>query len=186
MNRYTFWIPALLAAIVGGGILIWFFVDSNVVDVQVAPPPASKVRVSLASIEAPLYSPTQSGAPIGAAATLFADAMRWYQKRDYANASVSLRQASIMEPENPEIRFFLGISYLLTNDTRAGISELKVVQKLGASPYVEKVHFYLAKALLRQKDTAAALRELGAIVEGGGNMADDANRLKIQVANAYQ
>jgi thioredoxin-like negative regulator of GroEL len=186
MNRYAIWIPALLAAIIGGGILIWFFVDSNVVAVQVETPSGSKARVNFASIEAPLYSPPRSGAALGAAATLFADAMQRYQKRDYATASVSLRQASIMEPENVEIRFFLGISYLLTNDTRAGISELKVVQKLGASPYLDRVHFYLAKALLRQKDTAAAIRELGAIVEGGGNMADDANRLKIQVANAYQ
>jgi predicted Zn-dependent protease len=186
MNRYTLLIPALLAALIGGGIMIWFLMDSNAGADQVAPSSSSKVRVNLASIEAPPYSPPQSSAATGAAATLFADAMKRYQKRDYASASVSLRQASIMEPENPEIRFFLGITYLLTNDTRAGINELKVVQKLAASPYLESVHFYLAKALLRQKDPAAALRELGAVVEGGGTMADAANRLKIQVANAYQ
>jgi len=186
MNRYTLIIPTLLAALIGSGILLWFLVDSNPGTDPVAAQSGSKVRSNLAYIEAPPYSPPQSGAPTGAAATLFADAMKRYQKRDYASASVFLRQASIKEPENPEIRFFLGISYLLTNDTRAGISELKVVQKLSASPYLERVHFYLAKALLRQKDPAAALRELGAIVEGGGTMKDDANRLKIQVANAYQ
>jgi hypothetical protein len=187
VNRYTaLWIPALLAALLGGGLVIWLFVDSPIGGVQVASPSASNVTVNLASIEAPSYSPPQSGAAVGEAATLFADAMRRYQNRDYASASVSLRQVSILEPENPEIRFFLGISYLLTNDTRAGVSELRVVQKLGASPYLERAHFYLAKALLRQKDPAAALRELAAIVEGGGNMTDAANRLKIQVANAYQ
>jgi predicted Zn-dependent protease len=186
MNRYTLWIPAVLAALIGGGILMWLFVDSNAGTAQVAPPSISNITVNPASIEAPSYSPPQSGATVGAATTLFGDAMSRYQKRDYASASVSLRQASILEPENPEIRFFLGISYLLTNDTSAGINELRVVQKLGESPYLDRVHFYLAKALLRQKDPAAALRELAAIGQGGGNMADAANRLKIQVANANQ
>jgi cytochrome c-type biogenesis protein CcmH/NrfG len=186
MNRYTFWIPAVLAALTGSGILIWFLVDSDAGGAQVTPPSASKVTVNPASIDAPSYSPPESGANVGAATTLFADAMSRYQKRDYASASVSLRQASILEPGNPEIRFFLGISYLLTNDTTAGISELRVVQKLGESPYLDRVHFYLAKALLRQKDPAAALRELAAMGQGEGNMADAANRLKIQVANAYQ
>ena len=113
---------------------------------------------------------------------LFEEAMNYYRARDFSRASFVLQQATGQQPGNPEIRFFLGISYLLTNDTRAGIRELKVAEALSSSPYVDRIHFYLAKAFLRQKDTINAMRELNALADAGGNLAEPAQKLKLELA----
>lgn len=109
--------------------------------------------------------------------------MKYYRARDYSRASFALQQATGQQPDNPEIRFFLGISYLLTNDTRAGIRELKVAECLGSSPYVDRIHFYLAKAFLRQKNTINAKRQWNALVDTGGNLAEPAKKLRFELAN---
>lgn len=171
----------MLAAAAVAGFIIWLIADSPVT----TPPssPAAKSRPDLASFDPPTGP---AGEPVVAATgnePLFAEAMKYYRARDYSRASFTLRQATGQQPGNPEIRFFLGISYLLTNDTRAGIRELKVAEILGSSPYVDRIHFYLAKAFLRQKDTINAMRQLNAMVDTGGNLAEPAKKLRFKLAN---
>jgi hypothetical protein len=185
-SRTISWVPGVLAAAVAAGVLVWLFVDSPSAELRSAPAASSRPKIDLASIEPPAYKPQERNIAISSASQAFSDAMQRYMQRDYSRASFGLRHATTLEPDNPEIRFFLGVSYLLTNDTRAGISELRVAERLGESPYLERVHYYLAKAFLKQKDTTNAMRELDATVQCGGSLADSARRLKFQLANAAQ
>lgn len=174
------WVPGILAVLVLAAFIAWLIADTS----RSAPPPvaAATPRPDLAAFDAPA-PPT--GKPMVATTDntpLFEEAMKYYRVRDYSRASFALQQATSQQPDNPEIRFFLGVSYLLTDDTRAGIRELKVAQGLSTSPYVDRIHFYLAKALLKQKDTANAMRELSALVEAGGNLAVPAKKLRLAVA----
>jgi predicted Zn-dependent protease len=116
-------------------------------------------------------------------APLFAEAMKYYRQHDYSQASFALQQATSQQPENPEIRFYLGVCYLLTDDTHAGIRELRVAGGLGSSPYLDRIHYYLAKAFLKQKDTTNAMRELSA-VDNGGQLAESARKLRRELVNA--
>lgn len=171
----------MLAAAAVAGFITWLISDSPVT----TPPssPAAKPRPDLEYFDPPTCP---AGEPVVAATgnePLFGEAMKYYRARDYSRASFALQQATGQQPDNPEIRFFLGISYLLTNDTRAGIRELKVAECLGSSPYVDRIHFYLAKAFLRQKNTINAMRQWNALVDTGGNLAEPAKKLRFELAN---
>jgi hypothetical protein len=188
MNSRIFaWIPGVLAAVLGGGILIWLFIDSPSGDPHSRSASSytaasnSRSPGEFAKIEAPAYSAADPEEIHGDALVLFHDAMHHYQNRDYLHASISLRQATAIDTGNPEIRFFLGICYLMTNDTRAGIGELRVAEQLGPSPYLERVRYYLAKAFLKRQDNVNARRELDAIIDGGGIMVSAAKKLKLEL-----
>ena len=180
-DRIAKWVPGMLATAAAVGFMIWLIADSPVT--TPASSPAAKARPDLASFDPPTGP---AGEPVVAATgnePLFVEAMKYYQARDYSRASFALQQATGRQPGNPEFRFFLGISYLLTNDTQAGIRELKVAEGLGSSPYVDRTHFYLAKAFLRQKDTINAMRQLDTLVDAGGNLAEPARKLRFELAN---
>ena len=171
----------MVAASVGVGVLTWMIADS-----PVTIPPSGALTKSnrdLASFEPPPFPAEDLTVAATGAEPSFAAAMTYYRAADYSRASVALQQATSQQPDNPEIRFYLGVSYLLTDDTRAGIRELKVAERLGDSPYQDRIHFYLAKAFLKQKDTVNAVRELNTLVDTGGNLADTAKKLKSDVDN---
>lgn len=180
-GRIAKWVPGMLAAAALAGFVIWLIADTPATTQPSSV--AATSRPDPASFDAPACP---EGAPVVTASVnepLFLEAMKYYRAQDYSRASFALQKATGNQPDNPEIRFFLGISYLLTEDTRAGIRELKVADRLGTSPYVDRIHFYLAKALLRQKDTINAIRQLDMLVNGGGNLAEPARKLKLELAN---
>jgi predicted Zn-dependent protease len=182
MNRQlTAWLPGILAAITVVGMLTWFIVDSPDGSLHPAPRKAPPKAVS-SPFETPAPVVGESAVAASKSEPLFEEAMTYYRAHDYSRASFTLRQATARQPGNPEIRFFLGISYLRTKDTRAGINELKVAEGLEASSYDDRIHFFLAKAFLQQNDTANAARCLNDIVEKGGTLAEPARKLKVEMA----
>jgi hypothetical protein len=181
-SRIATWVPGILVITAIAGILTWFVVDARENSIPSAPT-VSRAEHDPSSFDPPATPVGPTGVAASNQEPLFGEAMKYYRQRDYARASFSLRQATARQPENPEIRFFLGVSYLLTNDTRAGIQELRVAGGLGTSPYVDRIHFYLAKAFLRQKDTINAMRELDALVDNGGTLAEPAKKLKFELTN---
>jgi thioredoxin-like negative regulator of GroEL len=176
------WVPGTVAACAIVGVMIWLLVDFPVARFQTTTSTAS-IKQDPTSIDPPACPVGQPILPASKNEPLFEEAMRHYRKGEYGPASFSLRQATARQPANPEIRFFLGVCYLLTADTRAGIQELKVAEGLESSPYVERIHFYLAKAFLKQQDTTNAMRQLNALVDKGGNLAEPARKLKVDLAN---
>jgi thioredoxin-like negative regulator of GroEL len=176
------WVPGIFAACAIVGVMTWLLVDFPEIGFHTSTVTA-RIKRDPASIDPPACPGGQPVLPASKNEPLFEEAMRHYRKGDYALASFSLRQATARQPENPEIRFFLGVCYLLTADTRAGIQELKVAEGLEASPYADRIHFYLAKAFLKQQDTTNAMSRLNELVDKGGNLAEPARQLKIELAN---
>jgi len=87
-------------------------------------------------------------------------AMQRYSSGDYAGAPPRLFAAWQADPGNSAAAFFLGICYLMQGHDDQAIPQLKATIALGDSPELEESHFYLAKALLRKRDIAAAIGEL--------------------------
>jgi TolA-binding protein len=185
------WVPSLIVALVAMAafaLFWWRFTappsdTGNESPTQAAlnsPPKADDVN----TLQAPQYDQTRALVVKDKAKELFLRAMQDYQQSDYAGASVRLRQATIEDPHAPEARFFLGACYLMTNDTRAGIAELKVVTSLDDSPYWVDANMLLARAYVQQKDWTGAVERLDLVDSRGGAKADEAAKLRAQIYGA--
>jgi TolA-binding protein len=185
------WVPGVIVALVAvmGFAIFWWRFTAVASDAGNESPtqaalnsPAKADDVN--TLEAPPYDPNRALLLTGKGKDLFLKAMEGYQKADYAGASVALRQATIEDPHAPEARFFLGACYLMTNDTRAGIAELKVVTSLDDSPYWADANMLLARAYVQQKDWTGAVEHLDLVDSSGGAMADEAAKLRAQIYGA--
>jgi tetratricopeptide (TPR) repeat protein len=104
--------------------------------------------------------------------------MRHYVAKDYRAAIRGLTTASELDPAAPHASFFLGISYLLTDQADPGIRALQKTIALGDSLYLEEAHFYLARALLLKDDASGARRELERTLQLRGDREEEARRLR--------
>jgi predicted Zn-dependent protease len=111
----------------------------------------------------------------------FKRAMEQYLKGDDATALAGLRAVSKAQPDSVEIRFYLGICLLLTNDRSAGIQDLRSVVAVGDTPYLEWARFYLAKALIGAHDIAQAEQQLKSVIEMHGEFEKQAQVLLSQI-----
>ena len=107
----------------------------------------------------------------------FQVAMRHYLKKDYAGAITGLRASLRRDPDAIDARFYLGVSYLLTNQTDSAVEELLRTTSAGDSPYLEGAHFYLAKAFLHKNNPARAKDELRKAVALRGRYEAEAQKL---------
>jgi TolA-binding protein len=140
--------------------------------------PAERIAL-LARIEPPAYE--ASAADSARSSREFRAAMEDYQKRDYSGALPGLRAAAQAQPESVEAQFYLGICLLLTNDRSDGIQELQAVTAAGNTPYLEAARFYLAKALLADRNIRGADVQLRVIVEMHGKLEKQAQALQAQI-----
>ncbi len=103
----------------------------------------------LARIEAPYYEPIRLRGVYDEAQRTFRTAMESYAAGDYAAAIPGLEEAADLDPSSPNISFFLGACYLLTDRIPDGITELEHTVALGDTPFLEESHLLLAKAHLQ-------------------------------------
>ena len=151
--------------------------------------PAWRLRLAeLSEVRPPEYVPLVLRGAEDDATQRFRAAMRHYVRGDYAAAIPGLRAASELNPQASYINFFLGICYLLTDQTDAAIKQLRRTAALGHlgrpfafSPYFEETFFYLAKCSLRKGDLRAARNELLITRELQGEHKDEARKLLEQV-----
>jgi tetratricopeptide (TPR) repeat protein len=136
----------------------------------------------LARVEAPRYEPLTLRDVPDEAAARFQRAMARYREADYQAAAAGLRAAAALDPEAVHVRFFLGVSELMTGQDNAAIEQLRATIALGDSPYLEEAHWYLAKAFLRRKDMAAARAQLTKVVELRGPWSGEAQRMIADLA----
>jgi hypothetical protein len=114
----------------------------------------------LARVDPPAYAvPSLRGGSTGSSAR-FREGMAQYRVGNYEAAIAALTSATAADPKSADAQFFLGICYLLTGRTDLAAARLRATIALGDSLDLEMAHFYLAKALLREKDAAAAQVEL--------------------------
>lgn len=140
---------------------------------------------ALAMVVPPAYVPLQTrGAEPASQADAFQAAMASYAAKDYRAAVHGLRAVAEATPTDGRTQFFLGVSYLMTNDAAAATAALDRAVASGAAPFATEAHFYLAKAALRQKDLKRAERELAAAVDQEAGPPGEAPRLLRQVRQA--
>lgn len=148
---------------------------------QPAPPAPGPSLTELAQVQPPNYTPAILRGAEDEATQRFRAAMRHYVKGDYAAAIPGLRTASKLNPQASDMNFFLGICYLMTDETDAAIERLRRTVALGDSPYLEDTHFYLAKCYLRKNDLPAARNELENTVQLQGEHEGESRGLLKQV-----
>jgi hypothetical protein len=107
--------------------------------------------------------------------------MEHYRRREYSAAATGLRDAVRAHPDFVEARFYLAFCWLPTNDRPAGIGELQAVIAAGSTPYLESARFYLAKALLAERNIAGADLQLRIVVEMHGKLEKQAQVLHAQI-----
>ncbi len=111
----------------------------------------------------------------------FQQAIGRYLKGDDAGAIPGLRATVQATPDSVEARFYLGICLLLTNDRAGGLEQLRRVVAAGNTPYLERARYYLAKALIGQRDIPAASQELEAVIVMHGELERAAQVLLSQI-----
>jgi tetratricopeptide (TPR) repeat protein len=187
------WAPAAAVVVLVAGVSIWLrekgpATPSAQAPVQQAPAmqrpvqhPAAPSLSDLAQIQPPPYAPITLRGAEDEAQRRFREAMRHYVKAEYRTAISGLRQAFELNPKAAEIRFFLGVCYLLVGETEPAINHLRATIALGDSPYLEEAHFYLAKAYLKKSDVDAASEQLRKVIGLQGERRKEAESLMEQI-----
>jgi TolA-binding protein len=122
--------------------------------------PRESLLNELAIVKAPPYFPYTVVSGTEERSRSFQAAMQPYLEGDYVGAIPGLSRAVSEEPENAELNFYLGISYLLTGQIDPAITTLRTAISLRDPRYTNEAHFYLAKAYLAKRDVASAKDEL--------------------------
>ncbi|MGO9093824.1 MAG: hypothetical protein ACLQGV_01250 [Bryobacteraceae bacterium] len=81
------------------------------------------------------------------------------------------------DPQNSAAQFYLGVCYLMGGHDTEAMERLRKTIALGDSPELAYAHLFLAKALLRGNDAAAAELELRQAMALDGEQKAEAQRL---------
>jgi anti-sigma factor RsiW len=141
---------------------------------------ALRVLPALANVEPAAYEETPTRGIPTHAETVFREAMRHYQNREWNTAIDGLRASLREDATAPAPRFFLGISLLLAGQITDGTRELEAVAS-GGSPFVEDARFNLAKGYLLLGRNQDALAALAKVAEGEGDFAARARALEAEM-----
>lgn len=109
---------------------------------------------------------------------LYDQGMKYYQEKNYQQAIQKLRGFIKRKKDDAYGHFYLGISYLLTNEYKKGIkhleSSVELCQKQGKDILLEKCYWHLGNAYLKINEVDKAVKELRNVIVIGGEFKDDA------------
>jgi hypothetical protein len=142
-----------------------------------APSANSAALQLLARAEPPRYIPSKLRGASGPAADKFRAAMDHYSHGDYGAAAEALRPLAKPAPDAVAPLFYLGVCDLLTGNPAPAAEELRRVEALGDTPYLEPARFFLAKALLAKEDVASAATALELTIQLKGDRETEARQL---------
>jgi tetratricopeptide (TPR) repeat protein len=116
---------------------------------------------------------------------LYNQGMKYYQEKNYEQAIQKLTIFVKRKKDEPYGHFYLGVSYLLTDEYKKGIKHLKLASELcekqGKAILLEKCHWYLGNAYLKTNDVDNALKEFRRVVAIGGDFREDANKQIVRI-----
>jgi tetratricopeptide (TPR) repeat protein len=95
--------------------------------------------------------------------TLVAQAREQINDKEYGGATNTLSQAVGLEPTMANLKYLLGASCYLANDTENAITHLK--DALSIDPDLDDARWYLAHAYLKEHNRQAAIEQLVTLVE---------------------
>jgi hypothetical protein len=116
----------------------------------------------------------------------FAQAMRPYDRNDFAEAEQRLAQFLEQNPGHAQAHFYRGVSLLLLGRTAEAIASLQTAIKHGPGGVSEEAHWYLALAYLKTGEPSKALGHLDAVVETSGKHHPQALQLRQQVRDTLR
>jgi tetratricopeptide (TPR) repeat protein len=148
--------------------------------VKPAAPARAESLALLAKIEPPRYSTLVMR---GDGQQAFRDAMRSYSDGNYNGAIPVLLAVAEKDPRHSAAQFYLGICYLMLGRNDEAIARLKNVVALGDTPELEDAHIALAKAFLREANTAGAEEELRQTIVLSGDRKAEAQGLLDRLRN---
>lgn len=184
-GNWLAWGAVAAALFVAAGLGWWRFHPTPPpvapVTSHVAQPAGSGPSLDLlARVVPPVYTvPTLRGGPTGS--SRFREGMAQYRVGNYEAAIAALTAAAAADPKSADPQFFLGICYLLTGRPDLAIARLRATIDLGDSLDLEMAHFYLAKALLSQKDVVRAEAELERTIALHGDLERQSRDLLDQI-----
>jgi tetratricopeptide (TPR) repeat protein len=130
------------------------------------------------------YTPSSESVVLRNKNKAFYHAMAAYQENDFNSAIEQLETISELEPYGmADVRFYLGVSLLLTGRNKDAILPLKESVESAVGPLRESSHYYLALAYLKNNQYQQALAELDATIAMNGKHRADAESLKEQVSS---
>ncbi|MFQ5627693.1 MAG: tetratricopeptide repeat protein [bacterium] len=129
--------------------------------------PQQENYANLARIEPVPFRSLQlkSGVSVNNAERLFYEGMASYVKKDYAGAVKSLLQAVSVDSTDADFYFYLGLSYLLSDQIDPAILYLQQAANLAGGSVQEKAYWYLGNAWLVKEEPELALQAFRKVVE---------------------
>jgi len=110
--------------------------------------------------------------------TLYNQGMKYYQEKNYTEAIHKLSAFVKRKKKDAYGHFYLGVSFLLTDEYKKGINHLKLASKFsekeGKEILLEKCYWYLGNAYLKTNDVDYALKEFKNVVTIGCEFKEDA------------
>ena len=110
--------------------------------------------------------------------SIFDQGMKYYQEKNYEQAIPKLNIYVKRKKDDAYGHFYLGVSLLLTDQAKKGIKHLKAANELcekqGKDILLEKCHWYLGNAYLKNSDVDKALKEFRNVIVIGGEFKEDA------------
>lgn len=110
--------------------------------------------------------------------SIFDQGMKYYQEKNYEQAIPKLNIYVKRKKDDAYGHFYLGVSLLLTDQAKKGIKHLKAAtelcEKQGKDILLEKCHWYLGNAYLKNSDVDKALKEFRNVIVIGGEFKEDA------------
>lgn len=117
--------------------------------------------------------------------TLYNQGMKSYQEKNYTEAIHKLSAFVKRKKNDAYGHFYLGVSYLLTDEYKKGIDHLKLASKFsekeGKEILLEKCYWYLGNAYLKTNDIEKALKEFRNVVATGGEFKEDAMKQIVRI-----
>jgi tetratricopeptide (TPR) repeat protein len=123
---------------------------------------SSRLRLlyNLSDFSPPVYIQSEiRGQGTGSINGAFARAMAHYNRKEYSHALDILKGVS-GSAQNPQVIFFKGICYLLTDERHKAIKEFDIIIENMNPSYYDEAIYYKAIALLRLNKKEKALEQL--------------------------
>jgi tetratricopeptide (TPR) repeat protein len=109
---------------------------------------------------------------------LYDQGMKCYEEKNYEQAIQKLSTFVKRKKDDAYGHFYLGVTYLLTNEYKKGIKYLELAtelcQKQGKELLLEKCYWHLGNAYLKINEVGKAIKEFRNVIVIGGEYKDEA------------
>lgn len=110
--------------------------------------------------------------------TLFNQGIKFYEEKNYEQAIKKLSALVEKKKKDAYGHFYLGVSFLLSEEYRKGIDHLELAtrfcQEQGKEILLEKCYWYLGNGYLKINDVDKATQEFQKVIEIGGELEPEA------------